>query len=79
MVGLKSGEHINREEGLSQSLEDSAYIVLLDESKDELRFTTSQNSSSGELRDIFRASMQPKEKNDLLIIQKILQKKGLET
>lgn len=77
LVELKSSEHIQGKNGLSQSLEGSEYIVLLNGFEKDLRMITGEYASNCELRDIFGITMSLKEKNELMIIKEILIKKGL--
>lgn len=75
-VGIKSADHIENEEGLSETLENSAFIVLLEKSEEELRFTTSLYTQG---RHVFNSPLTLNEQKELTEIKTILIKKGLRT
>jgi hypothetical protein len=75
LVGIKSAEHIEYEEGLSETLENSAFIVLTEESEEDLRFTTSLYTQG---RHLFNFPPTLNEQKELKTIKAILVKKGLQ-
>ena len=74
LVGIKSTKHIEHKEGLSESLENSAFIVLLEGPEEELRFTTSLYTEG---RHVFNFPPNLNEQKELNEIKAVLIKKGL--
>lgn len=74
LVGNKSSKYIEEKKGLTEALEESAFIMLLNDSEEELRFTTSDHEI---LRHIFNLPPTDDEQKDIQIIKAILLKKGL--
>jgi len=74
LIGSKSVDLILSKGELSESLENSAFIVLIDEEEEELRFTTNLYTQA---RHIFNTSPSLNEQKDILEIKTILIKKGL--
>lgn len=78
LIGLKSTEHIYRKNEFLQDLEESAYIVLLDNTEKDFRVTTSAYASNGEVREIFGMTMTFNEEKELMIIKEALLQRGLQ-
>ena len=74
LVGYRSAEHIENQNGLTKSLEDSAFIVLFNGLGEKLRFITNLYT---EVRHIFNFPITDQQQRELEEIKNILVKKGL--